>query len=1751
LKDAGFTISPAERLRVMRVIDHFGKNNLESPEQLKTLLCPILAQGKVGQAKFYDLFDQYWAQVMQPWEPSVVETPPTVLQKNDKLLRWLLVALILGGLAYAFYLLNQVSDPLPLKASFRNPNQVMVEDSVYFENLSENTDSLCIFQWDIFDDLESDGEPEFTTTDSFHLTYLISKMGKSPFKKVRLTSIHPVKGDTAVFEGKFTILCNDPPKIDSVAVVTEAEIDQPVDFKVFTKNDKGLKVSWDMGDTPYGEEAVLETSSAIKHTYKEDGQYQIRLNVTREGAEGYCQIDTFFTIKIGGEKAYLAAKTLQKDTISAIVNFSYGLWVLMGLLGLPIIWFWVKWAARPEPKPIDDQNTNDLEAAARRFQSSDKAPYKIPFRSHNRAVQVDKDMYRLADIMRQRKEGLRKEMDVPTSVKRTIAEGGFPQLLTKADEVPTEYLFLIDGQFEGSHQRHLFQWLVGFLQQREVLGDVFFYNDGLQRYWNQHFPDGISPGQLQRMYSFHKLVVLGDGHNFVDPTPNFERHRPQLLPAANNLFGHWKHRFLLTPMPVISWTYREGVLHDRFAIFPLDMAGLNHLIKYLEHEVEDEERPPYKMWSEKLLENRQEVNTNYHNWRTAADHKEYLKAYPELYKWLAAIALYPKPEWNMTLAIGRALLPVGVEVTYDNLLVLSRIPWLITGDLSPNLRHQLIESLDKETEYLARQAIESELSAVTDAVKDGHANLEHQTNLALQQFALDPKDAEVQKSIQQLMALGLLTPRHFVEINQLISRQSAVGSGQSALGGPAAKMDRSPDALKAYLEENKAKPEAAKKPFFTRDFWWATLLSLLFIALFLIGWNYGATDELAKIAGIDINDSTDCQEEYSHFYFLKKECIADSAVVLNNQAVGIWENMAGDATEKTPVLIREVNKINLDLADSLLSKAIALRPNYDIAISNKEKLTYNIGVQEYHSFFSDSSGQDGLQKAIEYFNKIQLDSFKLDAMHGKGLAEYYIERSFYKAPEIAKSIYSQMLLQDSQYFNKITTYPHLQSLLAIKKNIELKIIDAGTKLPISDVLITDKRNNRFRSNEVGKVEIKMVMGERREFEFNKKGYEKLNQTIIDSSGVFVYEIALVKIPETPVVVEGNLPKGDVEFCYVYNGRKYTGYFSVDYELFKDGQKIPFQNVIMSLGSRLSKYEIKAKVNNLNLAEAAHYAEIEIDFFLSEEFSESTGVLAKVRNRKLTIKSFPEITFEIVNNPNEPNLNPLVLGVIKRNNCTIDFQGSGEKEVASGCVLGMVFNAKNIIYDGDGWVSGNNRYFNQLIENNKSEINKKLTGLSCLIADDIFKKGELTNFDSELKKVFYLVDVEVDRDGDTVPDKDDKCPTIKGNVNNNGCENVDIPIQQNDVIPQNEKTTNWRLIKSNFIAEPKILKNRDFYDTFEYDRYEYKIILNELSGKGQATFSIEKDLKMEARYVAPVTIEGMLPGEERTFEMDRINFRLKYTGQERKQIGKLEREVSLYELYVDMNSVGYKDPFDLEQKTPDLDRLLKELEANMVFVEGGTFQMGCDPKRDGECQENELPLHEVSLSSFSIGKYEVTQELWEAVMGTNPSNFKNCPQCPVENVSWNDVQDFLKKLNDRTGQKYRLPTEAEWEYAAKGGNRNESFQYAGSNELDKVAWFSANSNNKTHPVGQKYQNMLGLYDMSGNVWEWCSDWYGDNYYKLFENSKAINPKGPATAKGSVVRGGSWTNVSISSRVVKRFWEDRTDGFPRIGFRLALD
>jgi len=247
-----------------------------------------------------------------------------------------------------------------------------------------------------------------------------------------------------------------------------------------------------------------------------------------------------------------------------------------------------------------------------------------------------------------------------------------------------------------------------------------------------------------------------------------------------------------------------------------------------------------------------------------------------------------------------------------------------------------------------------------------------------------------------------------------------------------------------------------------------------------------------------------------------------------------------------------------------------------------------------------------------------------------------------------------------------------------------------------------------------------------------------------------------------------------------------------------------------------------------------------------------------------------------------------------------------------------------------------------------------------------------------------------------------------------------------------------------------------------------------------------------------------------------------------------------------------------EEEPEADFTKAQYGFEMIFVEGGTFIMGCTPEQGDNCDDREKPAHEVTLGDFYIGKYEVTQKQWREIMGTDllrQLNAKTGIEAPLSGkkddypmyyVSWEDAREFIERLNDRTGGNYRLPTEAEWEYAARGGNQSLGYKYSGSDNIGEVAWYSDNSKSVTHPVGTKKANELGIHDMSGNVNEWVSDWYGD-----YSDNPQMDSGNPAGYPYRVFRSGSWFNGAWYARV-----SYRNAGGPRgrtgeVGFRLATN
>ena len=365
----------------------------------------------------------------------------------------------------------------------------------------------------------------------------------------------------------------------------------------------------------------------------------------------------------------------------------------------------------------------------------------------------------------------------------------------------------------------------------------------------------------------------------------------------------------------------------------------------------------------------------------------------------------------------------------------------------------------------------------------------------------------------------------------------------------------------------------------------------------------------------------------------------------------------------------------------------------------------------------------------------------------------------------------------------------------------------------------------------------------------------------------------------------------------------------------------------------------------------------------------------------------------------------------------------------------------------------------------------------------------------------------------------------------------------------------------FVAYRDVPKGKDWGEYIVDAIEDCKVLVyvhTQASNKSEETTrEIELAFK-EKRLVIPFRIENIEYIKAKKYRLTNINWLDAFPGNPEDYFGELFEKIKPYfhdriqesdkiEIQSRKTELKKKELEEQQRKGREEDQIftLKGVEFKMLRVEGGTFQMGGTSEQGSDAYDDEYPVHSVTLSDYHIGQTEVTQELWKAVMGNNPSFFKGDNQCPVENVSWNDCQKFIDKLNRLTGKNFRLPTEAEWEYAARGGNKSKGYKYSGSNDVNTVAWYDDNSGGKTHPVAQKQANELGLYDMNGNVYEWCQDWYGD-----YTSRSQSNPKGANTGSSRVLRGGSWSINAWFVRVSNRFNTAPGRRSSNYGLRLAL-
>ena len=323
---------------------------------------------------------------------------------------------------------------------------------------------------------------------------------------------------------------------------------------------------------------------------------------------------------------------------------------------------------------------------------------------------------------------------------------------------------------------------------------------------------------------------------------------------------------------------------------------------------------------------------------------------------------------------------------------------------------------------------------------------------------------------------------------------------------------------------------------------------------------------------------------------------------------------------------------------------------------------------------------------------------------------------------------------------------------------------------------------------------------------------------------------------------------------------------------------------------------------------------------------------------------------------------------------------------------------------------------------------------------------------------------------------------------------------------------------------------------------------------QRTINLSQQQRLDVAFAELAAIQGNLSVNYKPFGAD-VFIDGKKVGQSPRVFNGILVGSHKVEIKKDGYGTDSKTVSILEGQTASLSGVLTNVDnisipvkygisIDMVRVEAGTFTMGATAEMKNT-EDSEKPTHRVTLTNdYYIGKYEVTQALWQAVMGDDPSYFKG-DNLPVEAVTWDDCQEFIGKLNRITGKTFRLPTEAEWEYAARGGNKSRGYQYSGSNNLSDVAWYDDNSGNKTHAVGTKQANELGIYDMSGNVYEWCQDWYGK-----YNSSSQVNPTGANSGSFRVLRGGGWDGNDRCCRSLCRYIIEPDGRGDFLGLRLIL-
>ncbi len=1565
LQAAGFRFTPADRLRIQQLMAaHIQElTTLEGQRDFKYQLAPLIAKTAHEQKLFYQVYDTYLEEIQQPLEtvpppplPPPVEEEPA---QNWKWLWALLVLLLLGAIVVGRWW--TVTVDLEKSYAFQERNnrtRFAAIDSIFLDNKTEPRYQEDVrFQWELVDG-------QGRQAGQFEGTDWALKAPQLPRTTTyqAIMAVRDLQGDTLDVDSlALTVQCFQAPLVNSIrpepltgdTLIAGIDIAFSADVNTF---DRPVAYRWDFGDNN------TDTLPNPVHRYTANQTYTISLEIYDRNDRA-CSNRATYTLDLEDKIPPLPVPNFVRDE-AAEKSYGWLPYLLILLLAGLTAWLWRRYF-RQRKREAENRKLAVMQMG-KQFNAPDKPPYQPPFRSRDDMVRREARQFAIANIFRQREKGNRRFLDVPQTIRKTAEGGGFPGFSYRYRTRPADYLFLIDEHRPKGHQVQLFRHLVEMLRQQDVYIDVFYYQDVPRYVWNDDFEDGLSLDQLSRLFAERRLVVFGDGREWGD-----EMETGSLAPDWQVALRGWKSRLMVTPVPMNSWTFRETALYQLMALFPADLAHLMLAAEYIEGGMDEAALPTtLRQWESQLQRNRYDVDIN-RKWRKYSDYEDYLRNHPEVFRWLQALIVHPEPNWNITIAIGKAL---GIPVSYDNLLLLARIPWLNDRPLKVKLWRAFWAHLSPEDERKARAAVLEELEAIADDHPDSFANQQLQMELAIQRFALDPTNPEHQRNIQYLEGDGFLDDQRLEELDLILKRQIDDLRDTGLKPG---------DVLRLFLAENEAKPA-----WFTAGLAWAALATMLtlWLAGCLAGW-FLMPDALPTIEGLVAEQPSELAQ-------------------LNNAAV--------DSFAVSGQLPAGYSAPRFAAADSLLDRALAIDSSYVPARLNKGYIRYAHALTGYYDY-SDNR-QDtvlGSNTREDFRIATRFDSVYTDALHGLGLMHHYLGRQD-SACIILRQWQSQQILESERI------YPNLSTLVT-------------------------------------------YCGE------------------LKTQTVYVYYQNEWERPVANAIVED----------------------------------------LQSLPGVVAVQEATKFVNAT-----------EVVYFNSEDEALYNTVLQVVE------KALIAANFDPTNITTRQRVPPLVPST-----------GSVQRAAEVQVFLNLPEPVNTLTIAGRVTTGGANR-------------NNQAAQSDAVPLADV--RVEMTINNREL-------DQETNANGqfNLELSSNDLGQTLRLQINQDAYE----PFAQEYVIAEG---LNLEIDLTPFTPKPlpPVVEYESFPSLPEgpYACRRIQSVDNAIAFRREALTQAslnEINAGRDSALNAQTLIQRIPAGTEvELIDSATVNYRIRYQG----QIGFMARR--------------YRNASTLEACAPAPPPPTIAV-PEMVAVAGGSFTMGCTEEQGDDCYDSEKPPHEVTVSDFSIGKYEVTKEQYVAFLNTivkelevdgNSFSYQQQPifryggtydeenvsfengqfvieagyeNHPIVSVSWYGAVAYCQWLSQQTGRNYRLPTEAEWEFAARGGNQGKPTKYAGSDDLDAVGWYVSNSSSRTHPVGQKAANELGLYDMSGNVYEWCSDWYGSEYYQELSNQGTVsNPKGQESGTDRVLRGGSWDDGARGCRSSSRNGFDPDFRFNNIGFRLVL-